>query len=42
MASSTKVTENRVSAKRSKMGKKRKAALRKKGTTPSAKKLFGD
>jgi hypothetical protein len=42
MASATKVTENRIKAKRTKMGKKRKAAMRKRGTTPTAAKLFGD
>ena len=42
MASSTKITENRAKAKRTKMGKKRKAALSRKGTTPPAAKIFGD
>jgi|GEM_PF-3251275 len=41
MASSTKITGNRVKAKQKKMGKKRKMALAKKGTTLSYGKLFG-
>lgn len=42
MASKTKKTEYIRERKRSTSGKKRKAALRNKGTTKPAKKLFGD
>lgn len=42
MASPTKVTEFRRKRKTSKQGRKRKAALRTKGSTKSKKALFGD
>ena len=42
MASSSAVTQNRTKAKQKKMGKKRKNANAKNGTTPTQKKLFGD
>ena len=42
MASKTKITEFRRSRKKSKSGRKRKAQNRNKGTTKSAKTLFGD
>ena len=42
MASKTKVTEFRRTRKKAKMGRKRKAQNRNKGTTKSAKVLFGD
>lgn len=42
MASPTHITEFQRERKRSKMGKKRKAQLRSKGTTRSSAELFGD
>lgn len=42
MASKTKATELKRMKRNSGMGKKRKAKLRNKGTTQSAKSLFGD
>lgn len=42
MASPTKITSFRRKRKLAKKGRKRKAALRAKGTTPSRKTLFGD
>jgi hypothetical protein len=42
MASKTIATENKRSRRDAGMGKKRKAALRSKGSTKSAKVLFGD
>lgn len=42
MASKTIATENKRSKRDSRMGRKRKAALRSKGTTKSPKVLFGD
>lgn len=42
MASATKITEFRRTRKKSKMGRKRKAQNRNKGTTRSAAELFGD
>ena len=42
MASKTKITEFRRKRKQSKQGRKRKAQNRNKGTTKSAKTLFGD
>jgi hypothetical protein len=42
MASPTKITKFRRKRKIAKQGRKRKAALRTKGTTPSKKTLFGD
>lgn len=42
MASPTKITSFRRKRKLAKMGKKRKAAVRTKGTTRSKKTLFGD
>ncbi len=42
MASASKITWFRRERKKSNMGKKRKAELRSKGSTRSAKELFGD
>lgn len=42
MASKTKRTELKRTRRDARMGKKRKAANRNKGTTKSAKELFGD
>lgn len=42
MASATKITKFRRKRKKSNMGRKRKAALRTKGSTRSKKELFGD
>lgn len=42
MASPTKITEFRRTRKKARAGKKRKAALRNKGTTKSRAELFGD
>ncbi len=42
MASKTNRTENKRARKRTTRGKKRKASLRTKGTSKSAKVLFGD
>jgi hypothetical protein len=42
MASKTQVTEHRRKRKIHKRGKARKRAIRAKGSTPSAAKLFGD
>lgn len=42
MASKTIATENKRNQRDARMGKKRKAALRSKGTTKSPKALFGD
>ncbi len=42
MASATKITRFRRKRKKSKAGRKRKAQNRNKGTTRSAKELFGD
>ncbi len=42
MASKTIATEKKRSKRDSKMGRKRKAALRAKGTTKKPKDLFGD
>lgn len=42
MASNTKVFKTRKRLKNRSMGKKRKKALAKKGTTPSQQELFGD
>lgn len=42
MASPTKITEFRRERKKSKMGRKRKAQLRSKGSTRSKKELFGE
>ena len=42
MASKTKRTETIRAHKKATSGKKRKASLRTKGSTKSAKKLFGD
>ena len=42
MASKTKRTETRRKHKKARQGTKRKASVRTKGTTKTAKKLFGD